>query len=180
MNVIVPELARRLREMGLEVTEHDSYTTSWTRRRLEVPKTHVNDALCLGAPAALGQVPERKTVISSVGHGDRQMLRPPDRHGNPRGRSYRDYCALSRQRQGYTSCPGHRSRKRRAGGIGSGDLVRFRHRRHGMIMGYGALINSRTRVAVSHGGRRISVRVRDASLLARNNGYRVATAANAG
>ena len=34
MNVIVTELVRRLEATGLTVAAHDSYTTSWTRRRL--------------------------------------------------------------------------------------------------------------------------------------------------
>ena len=75
MNIIVPELLRRLEQMGMPTAEYDAYTTSWTRRRLGVTKTHVNDALCVGAPDALAYLPERKTVARSTGHGDRQMLR---------------------------------------------------------------------------------------------------------
>ena len=176
MNIIVPELLRRLETMSLPTAEHDSYTTSWTRKRLGVPKTHVNDALCVGAPDALAYLPAVKTVVKSVGHGDRQMLRPADRHGNPRGQGYRDYCALPRQKQGYTSCPGHRSRHKRLGGIASGDLVQFRHRRHGLVRGYAALTAGR--VAVSHKGKPVSVRAQDAVLLARNHGYRVSVQAN--
>ena len=178
LNVIVPELLRRLRALGPAVTTHDAYTTSWNRNRLGVPKTHVNDALCLGAPARLEGIPDRKLVVRATGHGDRQMLRPPDRHGNPRGRGYRDYCALPRQQQGYTRCPGHRARARLAGAIGSGDLVRFRHRRHGMVTGHGALVSNKTRVAVSRVNGRVSVRASEAALLARNHGYRVLIAQN--
>ena len=73
MNMIVPELVCRLEATGLTVAEHDSYTTSWTRRRLEVPKTHANDALCLGAPCC---------ARSSAGAKDCYQLgrtrRPPD------------------------------------------------------------------------------------------------------
>ena len=176
MNIIVPELLRRLEQMGLSTAEYDAYTTSWTRRRLGVTKTHVNDALCVGAPDALVYLPERKTVGRSIGHGDRQMLRPPDRHGNPRGRGYRAYCALPRQQQGYTSCPGHRSRAKQTRGIASGDLVQIRHQRHGDLMGYAALTSGR--VAVTHDGRQVSVKAEAATLLARNNGYRIATEAN--
>ena len=176
MNIIVPELLRRLEAMGLPTAEYDAYTTSWTRRRLEVPETHVNDALCVGAPDALSYLPERKTVARSTGHGDRQMLRPADRHGNPRGKGYRRYCALPRQQQGYTSCAGHRSRGKHLRGIASGDLVRLSHRRHGVLEGYAALTSGR--VAVTHEGRPVSVKVTDAILLARNHGYRVTTEAN--
>ena len=176
MNVIAPELLRRLTAMGLPVSTHDAYTTSWTRKRLGLPKTHVNDALCLGAPDALAYLPDRKTVVRSVGHGDRQMLRPADRHGNPRGQGYRDYCALPRQRQGYTSCPGHRSRRKQLRRIASGDLVQIRHRRRGVIQGYAALTSGR--VAVAHEGKPVSVRAQDAALLARNHGYRVSIETN--
>ena len=107
MNIIVPELLSRLQAMGMPTSTHNAYTTSWTHGRLGVPKTHVNDALCVGTPDVLTHLPDRKTVMRSVGHGNRQMLRPADRHGNPRGQGYRRYCALDRQQQGYTSCPGH-------------------------------------------------------------------------
>ena len=96
MNIIVPELMRRIEAIGMLTAEYDAYTTSWTRRKLGVSKTHVNDALCVGAPDALVYLPERKTVIRSTGRGDRQMLKPSDRHGNPRGQGYRLYCALPR------------------------------------------------------------------------------------
>ncbi len=176
MNIIVPELLRRLEALGIPTAEYDAYTTSWTRKCLGVPKTHANDALCIGAPDSIVGPPVYKMVVKSAGHGDRQMLRPADRHGNPRGQGYRNYCALSRQRQGYTSCPGHRSRHRRLRGIASGDLVRIRHRRHGVTRGYAALTSGR--VAVQHEGKSVSVRAQDAVLLARNHGYRVSIADN--
>ena len=178
MNIIVPALIGRVEQMGLPVSTHDAYTTSWTRNRLGIPKTHVNDALCIGAPDALVVIPERKTLVRAVGHGDRQMLRPPDRHGNPRGQGYRDYCALDRQRQGYTSCPGHRSRRKLLRGIASGDLVRINHSRRGSLRGYAVLEKKRGRVAVTQGGKPVSVVAKDATLLARNHGYRVSTEAN--
>ena len=164
--------------MGLPVAEYDAYTTSWTRRWLGVPKTHVNDALCIGAPDALVYLPDRKTVARSVGHGDRQVLRPSNRHGNPRGRGYRAYCALPRQQQGYTSCPGHRSRGKQLRGLTSGDLVQFSHRCHGLIRGYAVLDKARGRVAVTYEGKPVSVKADTVTLLARNNGYRIAVEAN--
>ena len=178
MNIIVPELLRRLQAMGLSTAKYDAYTTSWTRRRLNVPKTHVNDALCIGAPYELRMQPVTKTVVRSVGHGDRQMLRPSDRHGNPRGKGYRDYCALTRQRQGYMSCPGHRARRKQLRGIASGDLVRLSHRRHGLIQGYAVLDKKMDRVAIQDAGRQVIVKAQGAMLLSRNNGYRVAVEAN--
>ena len=178
MNIIAPAIIGRMEQMGLPVSTQDAYTTSWTRNRLGISKTHVNDALCIGAPDALEVIPERKTLVRAVGHGDRQMLRPSDRHGNPRGQGYRDYCALPRQRQGYTGCPGHRNRLKTLRGITSGDLVRINHPKRGILRGYAVLDKKRGRVAVTHDGKPVSVMTKDAVLLARNHGYRVSTEAN--
>ncbi len=179
LNIILPELLRRLGDTGLSISAHDAYTTAWTRNQLGIPKTHVNDALCLGTPTVVRHVPDLKTVVSSTGHGDRQILRPPDHHGNPRGQGYRDYCALTRDQQGYTRCPGHRARPRRLGGIASGDLVRFGHRKHGVLTGYVALDKRAGRVRVTHDGRIVSVKAEVSTLVARNTGYRVSAAENA-
>ena len=175
LNIILPELLRRLEATGFSVSGHDSYTTSFTRRRLGLSKTHANDALCLGQPHSLALLPHHTFVIQATGHGDRQMLRPPDRHGNPRGRGYRDYCALPRQHQGYTTCPGHRDPRRRVSGIGSGDMVRFSHPKHGILTGYGALDKRKGRVALTHNGKHVSVRTSNAQLLTRNHGYHLTT-----
>ncbi len=178
MNIIVPALIGRVERMGLPVSIHDAYTTSWTRNRLSIAKTHVNDALCIGVPKGLTHAPNNKTLVRAVGHGDRQMLRPADRHGNPRGKGYRDYCALSRQRQGYTGCPGHRDRRKMLKGIASGDLVGIAHPNWGTLRGYAALDKKRGRVAVTRDGKPVSVMTKDAVLLARNHGYRVSTEDN--
>ena len=178
LNIILPELLRRLGDTGLSISTHDAYTTSWTRNQLGVEKTHVNDALCLGRPGNV-VVPDIKLVVQATGHGDRQMLRPPDRHGNPRGQGYRDYCALSRQQQGYTRCPGHRAHARRIASIASGDLVRFGHSKYGTLTGYAALDKKKNRVGVTHDGRIVSVKAEAATLVARSTGYRASAAENA-
>lgn len=178
MNIIIPALIRRIEQMGLPTAEYDAYTTSWTRNRLGIAKTHVNDALCVGVPDAITTVPKRKMQVRAIGRGDRQMLRPSDRHGNPRGQGYRDYCALPRQRQGYTPCPGHRSQEKKIMGIASGDLVRLAHGKRGVLLGYTALDKKRGRVAVVAGGKSVSVKAQDATLLARNHGYRVSATTN--
>ena len=92
MNTIVPELVRRISAMGLQVSAHDAYTTARTRKRLGVSKPHVphvNDALCIYAPSALAYQSERKMVVRASGRGERQMLRPTDKHSYRRGQGYR-------------------------------------------------------------------------------------------
>ena len=83
MNIIVPALVKRITEIGLPVSTHDAYTTARTRKRLGVAKPHVphvNDALCIYAPSALAFQSERKMVVRASGRGERQMLRPADKH----------------------------------------------------------------------------------------------------
>ena len=172
MNYLMHLLRERLSATGLPLVEHDAVSTAYSRCRLRIAKSHVNDAACLGDPLEVRNVPERVALVSSVGHGRRQMLWPSDKHGSPRhkkgnaGRSspYRRYCRLPRDQQGFVTTPGHRSRHRRAHGICSGDLVCYRHPKHGTVQGYATLIHGNTGVSVATGG---SVQVQKFMLLAR-------------
>ena len=168
---------------GLPVTESDAVTTAYTRKQLGIAKSHVNDALCLGEPLRIKNLPENLTVIKAVGHGNRQMLGTPSKYGTPRykegpeGRNspYRAYCRLHRSQQGFITTPGHKLRQRRRQGITSGDLVSYNHPTDGEIQGYAILTNRNSRVAVA---KHRSVQTKNAVLLARSNGYRLSTAAN--
>lgn len=183
LNRLMPLLLEGLAVTGLPVVEHDAVATAYTRSRLGVVKTHVNDAACLGEPSAVVNVPAIITKVKHVGHGNRRMLSTPSRYGTPRykagpkGRNspYRAYCRLTRDQQGYTTMPGHKQRVRRVSGITTGDLVRYHHPADGLCQGYAVLTNGNTRVMVA--GRR-SVMVQQATLLARNNGYRQERIAN--
>lgn len=135
---ILPEFLRRLGELGLPVNCHDRYTTARIRNSLNSPKTHVKDTPCLGIPVSIERSLDAMTMVSVTDHGDRQMLRPTDRHGNPRGQGYRRFCALARQAQRSTRYQGHRAHQRRLGSIPSGGLMRFRHHIHGPLTGCAA------------------------------------------
>ena len=177
INQLVPLLREALLDTGLPVTETDAVTTAWTRKKLGIPKTSVNDAACLGGPEGINAVPERITVLESVGHGSRQMLTSPSRYGTPRykpgptGKSspYRAYCRMPRSIQGFTTTPGHKLRRRRIGGITSGDLIRYFHKKDGPVEGYATLEKAKSRASAS--GRK-SVHTSRVTLLARGNGYR--------
>ena len=177
MNQLMPVLLEGLEQIGLPVSRHDAITTAHTRKRLGIDKTHVNDAAVLGEPAGIANIPERVTTISSVGHGSRQMLTSRSEYGTPRYKEgpdgkyspYRAWCRLSRDRQGHTTMPGNKLRQSRACGISSGDLIRYRHKEDGDLMGYAALSQRNAHVGTK--GKK-SVKVQSATLLARNNGYR--------
>ena len=62
--------------------------------------------------------------------------------------------------------------------MASGDAVRFRHRTHRLIEGYAVLMKKMARVGVIREGKQVSVKAANATLLARNHGYRVSIAEN--
>ena len=183
MNQLMPVLLEGLEQTGLPVSRHDAITTAHTRKRLGIDKTHVNDAAVLGEPAGIANIPERVTSITSVGHGSRQMLTSRSKYGTPRYQKgakgkhglYRTWCRLSRSQQGYTTMPGNKLRQGRAYGISSGDLIRYRHKDDGDLMGYATLSQRNAHVGTK--GKK-SVQVQSATLLARNNGYRHGRAPN--
>ena len=151
-----------LKQLEIPVEENDAVSTAYTRKRLGIPKTHANDAACLGNPGKVLNIPEEVTVIRSIGHGKRQMLTHLNQYGTPRykagpeGRNstYRAYCRLQRDIQGYMTMPGHKLRQRRAQGITTGDLIRYSHPKDGKIKGYATLTNwnTRTQAEGKHGG----------------------------
>ena len=183
MNQLVPLLQTALQNTGLPVTETDAVSTAHTRNELGIPKSHVNDALCLAEPLKVNNLPERLTLIKAVGHGNRQMLSNPSRYGTPRYKKgpngkqspYRAYCRIPRTHQGFTTTPGHKLRQRRRQGITSGDLVFYQHPNDGKVQGYATLTNRNFRVAA---GKNKSVKTDQVTLLSRANGYRLSTVPN--
>ena len=183
MNQIIPLLGEALVQTGLPLRETDAVSTAHARKELHIPKTHVNDALCLGEPRRVRNLPERITIIRAVGHGRRQMLWPPNKYGTPRYREgaagrnslYRAYCRMPRSQQGFTTTPGHKLRETRHQGISSGDLVSYQHPVGGPTKGYAVLTNRNSRVGIGNGR---TVQAGEAKLLARANGYRRTTATN--
>ena len=179
MNYLMHLLRRGLKEQGLPMEESDAVSTAYTRKVLEVKKTHANDAACLGGPEKLINLPEEVTVVRSVGHGRRQMLTPPSKHGTPKyktgheGRNspYRAYCRLAREVQGFTTMPGHKLRQRRVSGITSGDLIQYTHPVLGAVTGSATVTNSKGKTRAGVSGRR-DMKIGTVTLLGRNNGYR--------
>ena len=185
MNWLMHLLRDELVNVGVSVTETDSVSTAYTRGKLGVQKTPVNDAACLGEPGRLAGVPENVLVIRSTGHGKRQMLTQMSPHGTPRYRkgpegknhAYRAYCRLPREKQGLTTTPGHKLRQRRARGLTSGDLVRYTHPTDGEVKGYAALAKRNTRAKAD--GKK-DMKLKAVTLLARGNGYRYQAETNKG
>ena len=94
MNVIIPELLRRLCQQGHHVTEHDAAQTAANRQTLNVKKDHHIDAAVLGEPTTLRGVPNHILSIKAIGRGQRKRVMP-DKSGTPCSQDWPNYCRLS-------------------------------------------------------------------------------------
>ncbi len=115
-----------LAQLGLPLQVGTGGQTKWNRSRLSVPKSHVNDALCVGPVKALfGWQGLKVLVIKCVGRGD--------------------YCRTDTDKYGFVRVskngkPSYKSRKKQQGLYRTGDLVRAKTPQ-GSIIGH---LNART------------------------------------
>ena len=170
MNVIIPELLRRLRQQGHHVTEHDAAQTAANRQMLNVEKDHHIDAAVLGEPATLRGVPGHILSIKAVGRGQRKRIMP-DKSGTPRSQDWPNYCRLSPAERQKIPTPGHKNRRKRIDGIGTGDLVQIQHA-SGTVRGHATPY--RNRVSIGTKPARTSF-ISAATLIARHHGYATTT-----
>ena len=76
MNSTRWKLFNSLKELGLSVTTGSGGLTKFNRKRLNVPKTHWQDASCVGqTPDNLVFKTNQPLLIKATGHGTRQMCR---------------------------------------------------------------------------------------------------------
>ena len=170
MNVIIPELLRRLCQQGHHVTEHDAAQTAANRQTLNVKKDHHIDAAVLGEPATLRGVPNHILSIKAIGRGQRKRIMP-DQSGTPRSQDWANYCRLSPAERRKIPTPGHKNRRKRIDGIGTGDLVQIQHA-SGTVRGHATPY--RNRVSIGAKPARTAY-ISAATLLARHHGYATTT-----
>ena len=78
------KLYNSLKGLGLSVTTGSGGLTKFNRKRLKVPKTHWQDASCVGqVPLNLVFKTNQPLLIKATGHGTRQRCRP-DKFGFPK------------------------------------------------------------------------------------------------
>ncbi len=170
MNVIIPALLNRLRQEGHHVTEHDAAQTADNRQTLNVKKDHHIDAAVLGEPATLRGVPNHILSIKAIGRGQRKRI-VPDQSGTPRSQDWANYCRLSPAERRKIPTPGHKNRRKRIDGIGTGDLVQIQHA-SGTVRGHATPY--RNRVSIGAKPARTAY-ISAATLLARHHGYATTT-----
>ena len=166
MNVIIPALLNRLRQQGVPVTEHDAAQTAANRQTLNVKKDHHIDAAVLGEPTTLRDVPNHILSIKGIGRGQRKRIMP-DKSGTPRSQDWANYCRLSPAERRKVPTPGHKNRRKRIDGIGTGDLVQIQHA-SGTVRGQATPY--RNRVSIGTKPARTAY-ISAATLLARHHGY---------
>jgi 5-methylcytosine-specific restriction endonuclease McrA len=77
------KLFNSLKELGLPITTGSGGLTKFNRKRLNIPKTHWQDASCVGkVPDNLVFKTSQPLLIKATGHGTRQMCRT-DKYGFP-------------------------------------------------------------------------------------------------
>ena len=78
------KLYNSLQELGLPITAGSGGLTKFNRKRLKIPKTHWQDASCVGkVPDNLKFRTNQPLLIKATGHGTRQRCRP-DKFGFPK------------------------------------------------------------------------------------------------
>ena len=170
MNVIIPELLRRLCQQGHHVTEHDTAQTAANRQTLNVKKDHHIDAAVLGEPTTLRGVPNHILSIKAIGRGQRKRIMP-DKSGTPRSQDWPNYCRLSPAERRKIPTPGHKNRRKRIDGIGTGDLVQIQHA-SGTVRGHATPY--RNRVSIGTKPARTAY-ISTATLIARHHSYATTT-----
>ena len=170
MNVIIPELLRRLCQQGHHVTEHDAAQTAANRQTLNVKKDHHIDAAVLGKPTTLRGVPNHILSIKAIGRGQRKRIMP-DKSGTPRSQDWPNYCRLSPAEHRKIPTPGHKNRRKRIDGIGTADLVQIQHA-SGTVRGHATPY--RNRVSIGTKPARTAY-ISTATLIARHHGYTTTT-----
>lgn len=172
LNIIMPTVLRDLESLGLPLEQTDAARTSWNRRELSVPKSHVADAALLGDCRTLRDLPDLALTIAKRPANGRRFRAQVNTNGTVRGKAWRNYCrlSLSERARAPRPLPSHSTKQKRFGSqaIASGDLVRIRHRQAGTVTGRAVIQNGGTRVRISGTKPALSATIDSTTLLRRD------------
>ena len=161
---ICQTLVKRLHSRGLTIRTTTGADTAYTRRRLEIPKSHADDAACCGADRPVTQLRQPST-LTATGHGRRKQIK-----GLPETPYLRWRLKPPSERR-TVPCPGHAHHPNTAHGIRTGDLVKVLGR-SSWVQGRAQVEAGRNRVTVKNRTRTASTsRSSHLRRLAPRNGY---------
>ncbi len=84
MNSTRKALSKSIVGLGIPVETGTGAQTKFNRKIRNIPKSHINDAACVGStPAVVSFRTNKVLTITATGHGSRQMTQV-DKHGFPR------------------------------------------------------------------------------------------------
>lgn len=145
-------LDRELRSLGVPVEAASGGRTKWNRHRFSVPKTHANDAVCVGNVGGVIGADTRTLYVRCTGRGDYQRQNT-DAYGFPRGAP--------------------KMRAKRVRGFGTGDIVRVTQPRGKYAGTYieRVAVRATGNFSIRAHGKRFDVNWRNCRVLQRADGY---------
>ena len=137
---ICQSLVKRLESRELTVKTTTGAHTAHTRKRLEIPKSHADDAACCGSDRAVTQL-RKPARLKAVGHGQRKQIK-----GLPET-PYLTWRLKPQSERRRVPCPGHAHHPNTAHGVRTGDLVMVLNKK-GWARGRAQVEAARNRVTV--------------------------------
>lgn len=175
-----------LKGTGLRVHTGSGGHTKWNRSRFKVPKSHANDAICVGIVEGLRYWNIPTLTITSVGRGSHQIVQTDSYGfprtilgvGHPRRRKllYKDAERLGQRKPEEVRPKGELQKVRglqgkRPHGLATGDIVRLLDGKLGRVSG--ARASGSTRVRLPGVKKDQSITSKKLTLVERANGYDV-------
>ena len=155
MNATRWALDRELRTLGVPVEAASGGRTKWNRARFNVPKTHANDAACVGNVGGVIGADTQTLYVKCMGRGDYQRQNV-DAYGFPRGTP--------------------KMREKRVRGFSTGDIVRVTQPRgkHKGTYVERVAVRATGNFSIHANGKKFDVNWRNCRVLQRADGYRYA------
>lgn len=176
LNIVMPTVLPELGSLGLPLEKTDTARNSWNRHKLNIPKSHVADAAGLGHCLSLRNLPETAPTIAGRARNGRRFKAQIDPHGTVPGRTWRNCARLNHYQRAKVTPPGSSPSQKRFGSrrTASGEMVRIRHHKAGLITGQAVMATSGTRVRISGTRPSASAVLSGTTLLRRDPGLTIA------
>lgn len=178
VNTVLPSQVEDLRATSLPVTLADAATVSWNRNQLDVEKTHCYDAALQGTNFTSVRALPSRVLQLRPNNGRSKQKANVDGAGTPTGKDFRSQQKVPKHLRKTNPAHSHTGKRQRHGPlmIATGDTVRFQHNGK-IITGRAAIYEQGNRMYKSGTNPRITTLTKHCSLLARNPGWIIRSAA---
>ena len=168
VNAALPAIIRDLSQLGIPLSSTDAASVSWTRKQLNIPKTHCYDAALQGHESTTVVNLPSQVLVLRPNNGRSKQKANVDRHGTPVGRPFRQQQRLPKHLRRHNPAAGHSDRHLRHGPqlISTGDTVMVNGR-----TGRAVMKARGTRIALHRTKPQVSAKTADCRLIARRPGH---------